>query len=257
VAAGEGDMTLLELQGLHKHFGAAQVLRGVSLSVGAGERVALIGPNGAGKSTLFNLVSGRDRPGAGQVLLHGRRVDGLAPHQLRRRGLARSFQVSQLFARLSVVENLRCAVSCNGSGALRFWRSAASDRDTCRQAQDLLEQLNLQHRADVPAGQLSYAEQRALELGLTVAGGAELLLLDEPTAGMSRSETGRCVALIRSLCVGRSLLMVEHDMGVVFELADRVAVLVAGELIAFDTPQRVRADPRVQAAYLGAALADR
>lgn len=245
----------LEVRGVHKRLGRSEIIRGATLAVQPGERVALIGPNGAGKSTLFNLVSGRLAPDAGQILLHGQRIDGLPPHQVHRRGLARSFQVSSLFHRLSVFENLRCAALWGLGHRYVFWRFLAGLRDANERAEAVMTQVRLQARRDVLAQDLGYAEQRALEIGLTLAGDAGVLLLDEPTAGMSRSETQACVELIRGATVGRSLLVVEHDMGVVFELADRVAVLVQGEVIAFDTPERVRADARVQQAYLGAALA--
>jgi branched-chain amino acid transport system ATP-binding protein len=242
---------ILQLEGVGKRFGNSEVLREVSLSVARGERVALIGPNGAGKSTLFNLISGRERPSSGRISFNGRRIDGLSPQQISRLGLGRSFQVSHLFPRLSASDNLRCAMLWSSGQRYSFWRRLASLRELNSQAGLLLERLGLSGRRDTPAGELSYAEQRALELGVTVAGGAELVLLDEPTAGMSRSETARCVELIRELCAGRTLLMVEHDMGVVFELADRIAVLAQGRLIAFGLPAQVRADPLVRQAYLG------
>jgi branched-chain amino acid transport system ATP-binding protein len=241
----------LELDGLTKSFGATEVLRRASLTVRAGERLAIIGPNGAGKTTLFELISGRLAPTGGQIRWQGRRLDGLPPQAVARLGLGRSHQVSRLFPRLTVAEHLRCALLPPGRG-LQFWRPASLSPPGLA---DWLARLSLEPRADVPAAELSYAEQRQLEIGLAAAGGATLLLLDEPTAGMSRSETARCVALIRTLSEGRTLLMVEHDMGVVFELADRIAVLVDGTFIAVDTPERVRADPAVQQAYLGTALA--
>lgn len=243
---------VLVVEGLAKRFGSTEVLRDVSLSVARGERVALIGPNGAGKSTLFNLISGRDAPSAGSVTLDGRRIDGLAPQQINRLGLARSFQVSSLFARLSAGDNLRCAMLWSAGQRYSFWHRLCGLRELNARADALLERLGLSGRRDTPAAELSYAEQRALELGVTVAGGAGVILLDEPTAGMSRSETERCVELIRELSAGRTLLMVEHDMGVVFELADRIAVLAQGRVIAFGTPEQVRADAQVQQAYLGA-----
>ena len=237
----------LELHGVSKSFGRTPVLRDLSLAVAAGERLALIGPNGAGKTTLFELVSGRLAPDAGQILLQGRRIEGWAPHRVQRAGLGRSHQVSQLFAQLSVAEHLRCALLRGRHG----WRWPALGDEVVM----WLDRLALAHRAEVAAGALSYAEQRALEIGLAAAGGAPVLLLDEPTAGMSATETARCVALVRELSAGRTLLVIEHDMAVVFELADRIAVLVDGAVIALDTPARVRADLRVQQAYLGAALA--
>jgi branched-chain amino acid transport system ATP-binding protein len=241
----------LELHDVRKHYGRTEVLRGTSLALRPGERLALIGPNGAGKSTLFDLISGRSRCSAGRILLHGRRIDGLAPHEIHRLGLARSFQVSNLFGRLSAFENLRCAVLWGLGYRYAFWRPLAGARDATERAEQVLQEIGLQRRRDALAASLSYAEQRALELGITVAGGAGVILLDEPTAGMSRSETAHFVGLIRSVTAGRTLLVVEHDMGVVFELADRIAVLVQGEVIACDTPERVRADARVRDAYLG------
>lgn len=246
----------LVLDSLHKRLGGSAVLRGVSLSLRRGERVALIGPNGAGKSTLFNLVSGAMAPDSGGVWLRGRRIDGLAPQQVHRLGLARSFQVSSLFGGLSVADNLRCAaMGAAGAAGYAFWRRLSRLRAVNERTDEMLALLGLRHRADVPAGQLSYAEQRALELGLTAAGGAHTVLLDEPTAGMSRAETAHFVGLIRRLTEGRTLLVVEHDMDVVFDLADRVAVLVDGQVAAFGAAQAVRADPAVRQAYLGALAA--
>ena len=245
----------LELRDVRKRFGKTEIIRGASLKVNAGERVAIIGPNGAGKSTLFNLISGRFAPSAGEILLNGVRIDGAPPHRINRQGLARSFQVSNLFTHLSVFENLRCAVLWSLGHRYAFWRFLANLRDANERADGLLALLHLERRRDVLAMNLTYAEQRALEIGLTIAGGADVVLLDEPTAGMSQSETQRFVQLIRDVTVGKTLLTVEHDMGVVFGLADRIAVLVYGEVIAFDTPAAVRADARVQEAYLGSVLA--
>jgi len=246
----------IELRALHKRFGKTEIIRGAELQVRAGERVAIIGPNGAGKSTLFNLMSGRFAPSAGEILLHGERIDGLKPYEINRRGLARSFQVSNLFPRLSVFENLRCAVLWSLGYRYAFWRFLAALDDANERAEAVMAMIRLDRRRDVLAMNLTYAEQRALEIGITIAGGASVVLLDEPTAGMSKSETARFVNLIREVTVGKTLLTVEHDMGVVFGLADKIAVLVYGEVIAFDEPAAVRANPRVQEAYLGSVLAD-
>ena len=246
---------LLELRDLRKSFGRTEIIRGTSLAVNAGERVAIIGPNGAGKSTLFNLISGRFAPTSGEVLLRGQRISGLKPFEINRQGLARSFQVSNLFTRLSVFENVRCAVLWSMGHRYAFWRFLADLKDANERTEQVLRMIRLELRRDVLAMNLTYAEQRALEIGITIAGGAEVVLLDEPTAGMSRSETARFVELIREITVGKTLLTVEHDMGVVFGLADKIAVLVYGEVIAFDTPDKVRADARVQEAYLGSVLA--
>mgnify|MGYP003551147688 FL=1 len=246
----------VELKDVHKSFGKTEIIRGASLAVRNGERVAIIGPNGAGKSTLFNLISGRLAPTRGDILVGGKRVNGLAPYQVNRMGLARSFQVSNLFTRLSVFENVRCAVLWSLGYRYSFWKFLADLTDANDRAEQVLEMIKLDRRRDVLAMNLTYAEQRALEIGITIAGGAGVILLDEPTAGMSRSETTRFVQLIREVTEGKTLLTVEHDMGVVFGLADRIAVLVYGEVIAFDTPEAVRANPRVQEAYLGSVLAD-
>ncbi|MBL8350769.1 MAG: ABC transporter ATP-binding protein [Burkholderiaceae bacterium] len=249
--------TVLELRGVAKRFGRTEIIRGVDLSVQRGERHALIGPNGAGKSTLFNLISARTPLSGGEVLLHGRRISGLAPHQVCRLGLARSFQITNLFPRLSAFDNLACALLWAGGHGHAFWRRFSRLHDVNDRARELITDIGLATRADVPAGALSYAEQRALEIGLTVAGGAEVILLDEPTAGMSRSETERAVELIRKVSAGRTLMMVEHDMHVVFDLADRISVLVHGALVATGDPASIRANTQVQEAYLGHAGADR
>jgi branched-chain amino acid transport system ATP-binding protein len=246
----------LELRGITKHFGKTEIIRGVDLAVAAGERVAVIGPNGAGKSTLFNLISGRFAPTAGEILLGGQRIDGKRPYEINRLGLARSFQVSNLFNRLSVFENLRCAVLWGLGYRYAFWRFLADARDANQRAEQVMAMIRLDRRRHVLAMNLTYAEQRALEIGITIAGGSSVILLDEPTAGMSHSETAQFVELIREVTVGKTLLTVEHDMGVVFGLADKIAVLVYGEVIAFDKPDAVRADARVKEAYLGSVLAE-
>ena len=246
----------LELRDVRKSFGKTEIIRGANLQVRPGERVAVIGPNGAGKSTLFNLISGRFGSTSGDILLHGEKLDGLKPYEISRKGLARSFQVSNLFTRLSVFENLRCAVLWSLGYKYSCWRFLADARDANQRAEEVLDMIKLHKRRDVLAMNLTYAEQRALEIGITIAGGASVILLDEPTAGMSRSETARFVNLIREITVGKTLLTVEHDMGVVFGLAEKIAVLVYGEVIAFDTPEKVRANERVKEAYLGSVLAD-
>ena len=246
----------IELRDVRKSFGKTEIIRGASLAVNAGERVAIIGPNGAGKSTLFNLISGRFDLTSGDILLNGQSLGGLSPYQISRLGLARSFQVSNLFTRLSVFENVRCAVLWSLGYKYAFWKFLADLRDANERTEEVLAMIKLESRRDVQAVNLTYAEQRALEIGITIAGGANVVLLDEPTAGMSKSETARFVELIREVTVGKTLLTVEHDMGVVFGLADKIAVLVYGEVIAFDEPAAVRANARVQEAYLGSMLAD-
>jgi len=246
----------VELINLRKSFGKTEIIRGSSLQVRPGERVAIIGPNGAGKSTLFNLISGRLNPTSGEIFMNGQRIDGLKPFEISRMGLARSFQVSNLFTRLSVFENIRCAVLWSLGYRYSFWKFLADLTDANERADEVLKMIKLDRKRDVLAMNLTYAEQRALEIGITIAGGAEVILLDEPTAGMSLSETTRFIQLIREITVGKTLLTVEHDMGVVFGLADKIAVLVYGEVIAFDVPDAVRANSKVQEAYLGSVLAE-
>lgn len=241
----------LQLKTLHKRFGKTEVIRGVNLAIKPGERVALIGPNGAGKSTLFNLISGRVEPDCGEVLLNGQRIDGKKPFEINRLGLSRSFQITHVFPRLSVFENLRCGVLWSLGYRYTFLKFLGGLGDASARVHELMTLLQLEKKRDVLAVNLSYAEQRALEIGITIAGGAGVILLDEPTAGMSRSETSRFVSLIKAATRGKTLLMVEHDMGVVFGLADRIAVLVDGQVIACDVPEAVRADPLVREAYLG------
>ena len=246
----------LELKDLRKAFGKTEIIRGANLAVKPGERVAIIGPNGAGKSTLFNLISGRFGPSSGEIVLNGQRIEHLKPYEINRKGLARSFQVSNLFTRLSVFENLRCGVLWSQGYKYSFWKFLSKLHDANARAEELMKMIKLDKKRDVLAMNLTYAEQRALEIGITIAGGADVVLLDEPTAGMSKSETKRFIELIREVTVGKTLLTVEHDMGVVFGLADKIAVLVYGEVIAFDKPDAVRANAKVQEAYLGSVLAD-
>ncbi|MBC7955421.1 MAG: ABC transporter ATP-binding protein [Cytophagales bacterium] len=243
----------VELDDVRKSFGKTEIIRGAKLQVKEGERVAIIGPNGAGKSTLFNLISGRFGLTSGQIRLHGERIDGLRPFEISRKGLARSFQVSNLFSKLSVFENIRCAVLWSMGYRYVFWKFLADLHDANDRAEQVMKMIRLDRKRDIAAVNLTYAEQRALEIGITIAGGASVILLDEPTAGMSKSETSNFIQLIREVTVGKTLLTVEHDMGVVFGLADKIAVLVYGEVIAFDTPDAVRSNARVQEAYLGTA----
>jgi branched-chain amino acid transport system ATP-binding protein len=241
----------LSLINLHKSFGLAEIIRGVSLQIPVGERHAIIGPNGAGKSTLFNLISGRLAPTSGEVLLNGERIDGLPPYEIYRRGLARSFQITNIFPRMSVYENLRCATLWSLGQKYAFWTLLDSHREVREKAEWLMERIGLTARRNVQAGVLSYAEQRALEIGVTIGGGADVVMLDEPTAGMNAGESEQAVALIRQVTEGKTLVMVEHDMGVVFNLAHRISVLVYGRIIASDTPDRIRENNDVREAYLG------
>ena len=245
-------MTAVSLRDVRKNFGPTEIIRGVNLEIQSGERHALIGPNGAGKTTLFNLISGRFPITSGEIALNGARIDALPPHKINRMGLSRSFQITSIFNRLSVFENLRCALLWSEGYRYSFWSPLWRQKALNERAEFLLEDLNLTSRRDILAGLLSYAEQRALEVGMTIAGGASVILLDEPTAGMSHSETDYAMALIRRVTLGKTLLMVEHDMKVVFDLADTITVLVYGQVIASGPPVEVRASKAVREAYLGA-----
>ncbi len=248
-------MTAVELIDVRKNFGRTEIIRGVDLAIPIGERHAIIGPNGAGKSTLFNLISGRFAVTSGTIRIKGEPAAGLRPYQLNRRGLSRSFQVTNIFPKLTVAENVRCAVLWSLGYKYSFWRGVESLPDVRRRTEEVLTQINLLDRRDSLAGVLTYAEQRALEIGITIAGGAEIILLDEPTAGMSRAEAEHAVALIRKVSKGLTLVMIEHDMSVVFDLADRISVLVYGQVIASDVPKAIKANRAVQEAYLGTGIA--
>ncbi|CAN7409534.1 ABC transporter ATP-binding protein [Caballeronia sp. LjRoot31] len=241
--------TALELKRITKRFDATQILRGVDLSIRQGERHALIGPNGAGKSTLFDLIAGRTQPTSGHIALNGLDVTRMPAHRLGRQGLARSFQTTSVFTGLTVRDNVRCAVlgSRTATWKNRWFHSSVIDEETHR----VIAAIGLLDRSDALATRLSYAELRALDLGLALATGASVLLLDEPTAGMNRAEAARALALIRETTQGKTLLIVEHDMDAVFALADRISVLVQGQIIATGTPADIAADPMVRAAYLG------
>lgn len=241
----------LELVGVQKRFGLTEVIRGVDLTVEQGERHAIIGPNGAGKSTLFHLISGRYAASSGSIRLNGTDVTRMPAYAINRLGLSRSFQITNIFPRLSVFENIRCALLWARGYRYSFWHIVDRRRDLTARGDAVLDAIGLTRRRDQPAGTLSYAEQRALEIGITIAGDAGVILLDEPTAGMSHSETEDAVALIRQVSEDKTLIVVEHDMSVVFGLADRISVLVYGEIIASDTPERIRENPAVQEAYLG------
>src|SRR6201999_3175355 len=241
----------IEVKAVEKRFGNVSIIRDLNLTVTPGERHAIIGPNGAGKSTTFNLISGYLSPSSGEIRLNGDLISGLRPFEINRRGLSRSFQVTNVFANMTVWENVRCAVLWAIGHRYAFWKNVDRLPEVKQRTAQILDDIHLSHRRDVPAGLLTYAEQRELEIGITTASGANVILLDEPTAGMSHAETDRAVALIRRLTEGRTLLIVEHDMSVVFGLADRISVLVYGHIIASGTPEEIRGNRQVKEAYLG------
>jgi branched-chain amino acid transport system ATP-binding protein len=240
----------IEFRGVEKSFGNTEVIRGVDLAIEQGEIHAVIGPNGAGKSTLFNLITGRYHVSRGRIELNGENITNRTPYQVYRKGLSRSFQVTNIFARMTVFENVRCGVLWNLGYRYSFWQFVNRRRDLQERTESILAQTGLTSRRHVPAGLLSYSDQRALEIAVTIAGGASVVLLDEPTSGMSGAETEKAVALIREISATRSMVIVEHDMGVVFDLADRISVLVYGKVIATGTPEEIRTNAAVQEAYL-------
>lgn len=243
----------LECEGLSRHFGALAALDGVTMRVESGEIRALIGPNGAGKSTLFNVITGVLAPTAGVVRFKGERLSGLPPHEVCARGLSRTFQITALFSRLSALENVRLAAQARSARRWRILPGGPATNQTAREGRQWLERLGLSALADTPAGLLSHGDQRLLEVAMALAQRPEVLLLDEPTQGLSVEETARTVDILRALLSGGGLtvLLVEHDMEVVFSLAQHITVLNRGRVIADGATEAVRQDPRVQEAYLG------
>ena len=244
-------MAILSLIDVKKSFGITEIIRGVSLDIVEGEKHAIIGPNGAGKSTLFHLISGRYNVTDGSIRFKEQQIENKPPYEIARMGLARSFQVTNIFQRMSVFENIRCALFWSKGYGYSFWHLLGRQTELNDEAMHVLEQIGLADRAKFPSGELAYAELRALELGVAIASGSELIMLDEPVAGMSHSEAQNAVELIRKITKGKTLIMVEHDMNIIFDVADRISVLVYGEIIATDEPKKIRANPKVQEAYLG------
>ena len=244
---------LLAITALTRTFGALSALAGVSLSVTPKTRHAVIGPNGAGKTTLFNVITGQVPPSAGHVLFEGRLVTGLPPHAIARRGISRSFQRTNLFPKLTVLENLRLAAAADGRGSWSLFGRVDRLRAPFERATETAEAIGLRDRLPATAGTLSYGEQRQLEVGVALATRPKLLLLDEPTAGMSPEETQRMTRMLEGLPREVTLLIIEHDMDVVGSLADRVTVLHYGEVLTEGTFDHVKRDPRVYEVYLGSA----
>ena len=241
----------LELKNVKKDFGPTSIIRGVNLQVKKGEIHSLIGPNGAGKSTLYNLISGVYNITSGSIIFNNQNIENLTSHEIYRLGLSRSFQITNIFPKLSVFENIRCGLLWNSEYKYSLTKILDNDRNLNDKTNEILHKISLIDFSKESAGLLSYADQRALEIGITLAGGAETILLDEPTAGMSKSETERATSLIRNIAKDRTVLIVEHDMGVVFDLSDTISVLVYGEIICSDKPANVRNNKKVKEAYLG------
>jgi branched-chain amino acid transport system ATP-binding protein len=244
---------LLATDALSRAFGALSALNRVSFEVAPRERRAIIGPNGAGKTTLFNVITGLLAPTSGRILLDGAPIGGLAPHAVARRGISRSFQRNNLFPKLAVEENLRLAAAVGAPGTWDLLGSVTRRRGPLGRAREVAQIVGLSDRLTEPAGRLSYGEQRQLEIGVALATGPRLLLLDEPTAGMSPEETLRMTRMLEALPREVTLLIIEHDMDVVGSLADRVTVLHYGEVLTEGTFAQVKADPRVYEVYLGSA----
>ena len=244
-------MTALELRDIRHDFSGLQVLAGIDLEIPEGKRHAVIGPNGAGKSTLYNIITGRYAPRQGRVLYRGRDITGASPHRIARMGVGRSFQIINTFPRLTVFQNVRSAVLSRRGVRLDAWSLLDGQADVTRETEEVLAMVGLRDRRDVPASALSYGEQRELEIALTVAPRPDLVMLDEPTAGLNRDDSRRAVALIRRVTEGRTLVMVEHDMDVVFDLADHISVIYYGRVLATGTPDEIRSSEEVKRAYLG------
>lgn len=244
-------MSILETRGLSHDFTGLKVISNVNLQVIEGERHAIIGHNGAGKTTLFNLITGSIIPGNGRIFFKGRDVTSAKPYKLARMGMGRSFQITSTFSRLTPFENIRMGILSKKGVRFSLFRKVDSMKDITLETDSVLKRINLYEERDVPAGELSYGKHRSLEVGMAVATDPDLVMLDEPTAGMSREETRHTVALIRKLTEGRTMVIIEHDMDVVFSLADRITVLHHGEILATGAPQEIRDSPEVRGAYLG------
>jgi branched-chain amino acid transport system ATP-binding protein len=248
---GEGFVNILETKGLYHDFSGLQVLFDVSLQVQEGERHAVIGPNGAGKTTLFNVITGTYRPRRGQVFFKGKEITGTRPNELTRLGMGRSFQITSTFNRLTTFQNIRLAILSKRGIRFQLLRKVDKMQDITKETDEVLRRINLDRERNLPAGVLSYGKHRSLEISLALATDPDLVMLDEPTAGMSRDETHYAVELIRRLTEGKTLVIIEHDMDVVFSLADRITVLHYGQILATGSPVEIRQNQAVKDAYLG------
>ena len=248
-------MTLLQVRGLSKRFGGLVATDALDLDVESGEIHAVIGPNGAGKTTLISQLSGALASDAGSIVLEGQDVTALSVHERVQRGIARSYQVTNVFRAFSALENVVLAVQAGDGSSFNFWRPVREERHLYERAHELLHRVGLHQRGDVLAGALAHGEQRQLEVALALATRPRLLLLDEPMAGMGPDESARMVTLIEELRDGLTIILIEHDMDAVFRLADRISVLVYGRVLATGRADVVRSDPVVRQAYLGAETA--
>jgi branched-chain amino acid transport system ATP-binding protein len=244
-------MPILDIKGLQKDFGGLRVIFGIDLSIEQGERHAVIGPNGAGKSTLFNLITGKYIPTRGKILFKNHDITGLPPHKISHLGVARSFQITNIFRTMTVFENIRNAMLSKKNFHYNLFSPLSKMNDIREETEKVMSLVGLAEKKDNIAGELSYGHQRALEIALTIAMDPDLILLDEPTAGMSKGETMEMVELIEKVTEKKTLIIVEHDMDVVFRLANRITVIYYGKVLASGPPERIRNDPQVKDAYLG------
>jgi branched-chain amino acid transport system ATP-binding protein len=242
---------MLRLEGVGKRFGGVVATDRVSLEVAAGEVHALIGPNGAGKTTLVGLISGALASDGGEIFFEEKNITGMKQHDRVRSGLARSYQITSIFRKLSVLDNLALAVQARSGSSFSFWRPLEKETRLFEEARGIAVQVGLSEKIASAAGTLAHGEQRALEVGLALATQPKLVLLDEPMAGMGPEESRRMIELIERIGAGVTVLLVEHDMDAVFRLADRISVMVNGRVIATDSPGQIRANPEVRKAYLG------
>lgn len=244
-------MAFLEIKDLHKDFSGLKVLFGIDLAIAQGERHAIIGPNGAGKSTIFNLITGKDVPSRGKIFFKDHDITGLPPHRILHLGIARSFQITNIFRSMTIFENFRNAVLSKRKIPYKIFSPLSKVDGIAEETERVMSLVGLLGKRNERAGELAHGHQRALEIGLTMAMDPELILLDEPTAGMSKSETLEMVQLIEKVTEGKTLIIVEHDMDVVFRLASRITVIYYGKVLASGPPDEIRKDLRVKDAYLG------
>lgn len=242
---------MLEIMQVEKNFSGLEVLKEVTFNVGKNENHAIIGPNGAGKTTLFNIISGKFRPSGGKVIFKDVDISNKPPHVRNRMKISRSFQITNVFAELNVFDNVLAGVSCQKGLRYNFFKSPISNSEITDRTAAIIKQVGLENDMQTMVRELSYGKQRALEIGVTLSTDPELMLLDEPTAGMTREETAEAIELIQKVSDDKSLLVIEHDMDVVFTLADTISVLHYGTILASDTPENIRNDQRVKDAYLG------
>jgi branched-chain amino acid transport system ATP-binding protein len=244
-------MAILDIKGLQKHFSGLGVILGIDLAIEQGERHAVIGPNGAGKSTLFNLITGKYIPTRGKILFKDKDITGLSPHKISQLGVARSFQITNIFRSMTVFENIRNAILSKKKLHYNLFSTLSTIDGVLQETERVMSLVGLATKRDQIAGELSYGHQRALEMALTISMDPDLILLDEPTAGMSKGETMEMVELIGTVTKGKTLIIVEHDMDVVFRLANRITVIYYGKVLASGSPEQIRNDPQVKDAYLG------